>query len=67
MLYLRVHLKVCEGCGSLWFRSNDVEVYCGACTDKLRDFPSPRTRTRPGGRRKRGSLVTAAEACGGVR
>lgn len=46
---LRVHLKVCEGCGCLWFRSQgQVTVYCRECELKLRDFPSPESRKRRG-------------------
>ena len=52
-MHLHVHLKICEGCGSLWYRASDaLMVYCNACAVKLGEFPSPRTRRRPGGRRK---------------
>lgn len=40
MNYLRVNLKVCEGCGSLWFRPQDgMDIYCTSCTAKLMHFP----------------------------
>jgi hypothetical protein len=46
---LRVHLKVCEGCGSLWYRPQTLgTVYCKACESKLRDFPLPESRKRRG-------------------
>jgi hypothetical protein len=46
---LRVQLKVCEGCGSLWYRPQTQEsVYCLACETKLQDFPSPQSRKRRG-------------------
>ena len=36
MEYLRVQLKVCEGCGGLWFRSQSTEdVYGRCCAGKL--------------------------------
>ena len=66
-----VQLKVCEGCGCLWFRSQTEEnVYCRDCMTRLRDFPSPQTRKRPG-RRPRQTAVAriwaVAEATGGAR
>jgi hypothetical protein len=52
-MQLFVDLKICEGCGSLWYRaSGETKVYCGPCERKLGSFPSPRMRTQPGGRRK---------------
>lgn len=40
MTYLRVQLKVCEGCGALWLRSQDiVDIYCTSCQQRLRGFP----------------------------
>jgi hypothetical protein len=35
MEYLRVQLKVCEGCGNLWFRTENVDVYGSCCMGKL--------------------------------
>jgi hypothetical protein len=36
MEYLRVQLKVCEGCGNLWFRTQSAEdVYGRCCAGKL--------------------------------
>ena len=36
MEYLRVQLKVCEGCGKLWFRAASVDgVYGNCCAGKL--------------------------------
>lgn len=46
---LRVQLKVCEGCGCLWYRSHTQgTVYCKDCRKKLRVFPSPDSRKRRG-------------------
>ena len=49
VMELRVQLKVCEGCGCLWYRAQDYpSVYCQPCEVKLRDFPAPETRKRRG-------------------
>jgi hypothetical protein len=46
---LCVQLKVCEGCGCLWYRTQNIEsVYCQRCVTKLRDFPSAESRKRRG-------------------
>ena len=46
---LCVQLKICEGCGSLFFRAQtDVNIYCGGCKEKLKEFPSPESRKRRG-------------------
>jgi uncharacterized Zn finger protein (UPF0148 family) len=46
---LRVQLKVCEGCGCLWYRAQTIgTVYCQRCETKLKDFPSPESRKRRG-------------------
>lgn len=53
MAYQRVTLKVCEGCGTLWFRTQaGANVYCAPCTDVLQHFPDPKTRRLPGRRQK---------------
>lgn len=50
---LRVHLKVCEGCGCLWYRSQlDAGVYCASCAWRFREFPTPLSRKRRGRPRK---------------
>jgi len=68
MIYLRVQLKICEGCGNLWLRiHNEAVNYCGACTRKLGEFPKPRTRSHPGGRRKKIAVASGAELQGGAR
>jgi uncharacterized Zn finger protein (UPF0148 family) len=42
---LRVQLKVCEGCGCLWYRAQTQgSVYCKHCEVRLRPFPAPETR-----------------------
>jgi hypothetical protein len=46
---LRVQLKVCEGCGCLWYRAqNHRGVYCFGCDARLKQFPSAESRRRPG-------------------
>ncbi len=42
----RVQLKICEGCGCLWYRPQDRHeiVYCRECETKLKAFPSPESR-----------------------
>jgi uncharacterized Zn finger protein (UPF0148 family) len=66
---LRVHLKICEGCGCLWYRAQTQgSVYCRSCEEKLKDFPAPETRKRRG-RPSRKTLVrvwAVAEANGGA-
>lgn len=65
MMYLRVQLKVCEGCGSLWFRPEQGGIYCERCVRRLKDFPAPgsrRRRMRSHGARKTGSSVVAGGA-----
>jgi hypothetical protein len=66
---LRVQIKVCEGCGCLWYRAQAQEtVYCNECAAKLREFPSPETRKRRG-RPPRKTIVrvwAVAAAAGGL-
>jgi uncharacterized Zn finger protein (UPF0148 family) len=66
---LRVQLKVCEGCGCLWYRAQTIgSVYCKPCETKLKDFPSPESRKRRG-RPSRKHLTTVwavAQATGGA-
>jgi uncharacterized Zn finger protein (UPF0148 family) len=66
---LRVHLKVCEGCGSLWYRAQTQgSVYCQRCEVKLKDFPSPESRKRRGrpGRKPLTTVWAVAQAAGGA-
>jgi uncharacterized Zn finger protein (UPF0148 family) len=66
---LRVYLKICEGCGCLWYRAqNQGSVYCRECESKLKDFPSPESRKRrgrPSGKRL-AKVWAVAEAAGGA-
>ena len=49
MMYLRMELKVCEGCGALWLRSGErAHVYCTSCSTRLMSFPV--RRKHAGGR-----------------
>ncbi len=69
MNYLRMDLKVCEGCGALWLRmSVTKDVYCRSCATRLAEFPAPR-QGRHGGRRTRLVRATGCGAAttGGVR
>lgn len=67
---LRVQLKICEGCGCLWYRAQTLgSVYCQGCEAKLKDFPSPESRKRRGrpGRKPHTAVWAAVEAIGGAR
>ena len=66
---VRVQLKVCEGCGCLWYRVQTQEsVYCKECESKLRTFPSPESRKRLGRppRRRLAKVWAVAEVVGGA-
>jgi uncharacterized Zn finger protein (UPF0148 family) len=67
---LRVLLKICEGCGCLWYRAqNQGSVYCHRCEAKLKDFPTPESRKRRGrpSRKVLGKVWGVARATGGAR
>jgi len=59
MNYLRVELKVCEGCGALWLRAMNRGVYCLGCAVRLSEFPAPRM-SRRGKRRAATRTVVCA-------
>ncbi len=65
---VRVHLKVCEGCGCLWYRAQTQgSVYCKECQAKLREFPSPDSRKLRGRPRHRQlARVWAVAEAGGA-
>jgi len=67
---LRVQLKVCEGCGCLWYRAQTAlgSVYCSGCSTKLEDFPTPESRKRRGrpSRKPLAHMWTLSEAIGGL-
>ncbi len=45
---LRVQLKVCEGCGCLWYRAQNIcSSYCRECVNLLKDFPVDTRRLPP--------------------
>lgn len=55
---LRVHLKICEACGCLWYRSQvETSVYCTLCNQRFKEFPTPQSRKRRG-RPKKTTLPT---------
>ncbi len=68
-MHVLVDLKICESCGSLWYRAaGGVQVYCDGCAVKLGEFPLPRRRPRPGGRRKAAATVAlVSSSIGGGR
>ena len=46
---LPVQLKVCEGCGCLWYRAQSNRgVYCLGCDATLKQFPTAMSRRRRG-------------------
>jgi hypothetical protein len=50
---LRVHLKICEACGCLWYRAQlESRVYCTTCNERFKEFPTPQSRKRRGRPRK---------------
>ena len=50
---LRVHLKICEACGCLWYRAQfEARVYCSTCFERFKDFPAVQGRKRRGRPRK---------------
>jgi hypothetical protein len=66
---VRVQLKICEGCGCLWYRAQTIEsVYCKPCEAKLKDFPTPESRKRRGRpcRKHLTRVWAVAEAMGGT-
>jgi len=67
---VRVQLKVCEGCGCLWYRAQThISVYCKECELKLRTFPTPESRKRRGrpAHKRLAKVWAVAEAAGGAR
>jgi hypothetical protein len=66
---LRVQLKICEGCGCLWYRpQTQGSVYCKGCEAKLKDFPTPESRKRRGRpcSKQLAKVWAVAEATGGA-
>jgi uncharacterized Zn finger protein (UPF0148 family) len=67
---LRVQLKICEGCGCLWYRAQaQGTVYCKSCEEKLKDFPTPESRKRRGrpARKPLTKVWAVAQVAGGAR
>lgn len=61
-----LHLKICEGCGRLWARSQaTAQVYCRSCAIHFADFPTPGSRRQKGRPRKDGRRPALAH--GGAR
>lgn len=57
MNYLRVQLKVCEGCGNLWFRTQMEGNYGQCCARRLAEHARAATAVRRK-RRTKVALVT---------
>ena len=67
---VRIQLKVCQGCGCLWYRAQTLDsVSCKECEAKLKTFPSPESRKRRGrpGRKQLAKVWAVAQAVGGAR
>jgi hypothetical protein len=63
MKYLRVEMKICEGCGAIWLRCGmDDGVYCASCAVLLAEFP-PSAGKRPGGRPRRQPRCRTLSRC----
>ena len=61
---LRVHLKICEACGCLWYRAQfEARVYCSTCFDRFKEFPVVQGRKRRGRPRKVVLPAVFAVAC----
>ena len=69
MEYLRVQLKVCEGCGGLWFRTETLtKVYCEGCSGKMAMHAQAKPEKRSGRRPKhRPVLWNQMQLQGGAR
>jgi hypothetical protein len=48
MEYLRVQLKVCEGCGGLWYRTQSESVYGRCCAGKVAQHAKAKPERRRG-------------------
>jgi hypothetical protein len=68
MEYLRVQLKVCEGCGNLWFRTQSTEeVYGRCCAGKLAEHAKAKPERRHRRQAKRHQVAMCqAMALGGT-
>lgn len=54
MNYLKLDLKICEGCGTLWIRMGGLSsVYCRGCAGSMAEYPAPRGM-HAGGRQRLG-------------
>jgi hypothetical protein len=64
----RIELKVCEGCGGLWLRAQELKAerqgaYCCSCVRWLAEFPAPKRGQAHGeSQRKRRRRNRAARA-----
>jgi len=62
MRFVPVQLKICEGCGNLWFRFSGINVvYCSTCSEKLACYPLVDAEGRAGRKKMAmGSLLGCA-------
>lgn len=53
MRFVPLQLKICEGCGNLWFRFAGINVvYCSTCLEKLACYPLVDAEGRSGRKKK---------------
>ena len=66
--FLKMDLKVCEGCGGLWIRNGrEAGVYCRYCVVILAEFPAPRAKRATGRRRRSPAGVLNGPAVAAVK
>ena len=54
----RVELKICEACGSLFYRDRKQQgIYCLGCDRMLKDFPTVETRKLKGRPGRKGKVL----------
>jgi hypothetical protein len=68
-LNVKMNLKICEGCGALWLRTElKGGIYCKRCTPMLAELPpSGKRGVRPAPIRRRRAAQTGMTLVGGAR
>lgn len=67
MEYLSVQLKVCEGCGGLWFRRQSEDVYGRCCAGKVAQHAKARPERRGREAKRHAMAMSQAVVMGGVK